>query len=109
MKGPLFKVLDWHIGEMTEYRVSSGKHGKYYQKLLSRKDWGILKDSYSGSGTGETWDALFIAANLFLKTALSVANTSNFRYIRAEDKKVTAHLEYVRRLPSNALDMYPSW
>ncbi|ENM5771634.1 aminoglycoside 6-adenylyltransferase [Vibrio mimicus] len=108
LRDPLFKMLDWHIGEMTEYKVSSGKHGKYYQKLLSREDWEMLKGSYSGSGTEETWDALFIAANLFRKTALSVANTNNFRYIRAEDEKVTAHLEYVRGLPSNALDMYPN-
>ncbi|WP_234497981.1 aminoglycoside 6-adenylyltransferase [Vibrio maritimus] len=108
LREPLFKMLDWHIGDTTGYTVSSGKYGKYYSKLLSPEYWQMLKGSYSGSDIEEAWDALFVIANLFRKAAISVANANQFGYLKAEDEKVMAHLKYVRGLPSDALDMYPS-
>jgi aminoglycoside 6-adenylyltransferase len=48
-----------------------------------------------------------MTCTLFRKTAIPVAEHFGFEYPFEDDRRVTAHLEYVRSLPREAMEIYP--
>jgi aminoglycoside 6-adenylyltransferase len=66
----------------------------------------ILKQTYAGIDPEEIWDSLFAMTTLFRKTGREIANKFKLQYPVEDDKKVTAHLEHVRRLSSDAAEIY---
>jgi aminoglycoside 6-adenylyltransferase len=103
----LMKMLRWHIGLKTNFQVSPGKMGKYFQKYLEPELWEMLQKTYSDAGYENTWDALFTMSDLFRKIAIPLAEQSGFAYPFDDDRRVTAHLKYVRALPQDARELYP--
>lgn len=104
----LMKMLGWHIGIQTGFRVNPGKMGKYFQKYLEPELWELLLKTYADAGYEHTWDAFFATCGLFRRVAVSVAEHFGFDYPFEDDRRVTAHLEYVRSLPRNATELYSS-
>ena len=60
----------------------------------------------SDAGYENTLNALETICNLFRQTAVVVADHFGFDYLYDDDKRVSAHLKYVRLLPRDALEMY---
>ncbi len=102
----LMKMLTWQIGVQTGFRVNPGKYGKHFQQHLPAGQWRLLRKTYAGGGTASTWRALFAMGTLFRQAAGIVSKYNNFHYPEEHDRKVTAHLKHVRRLPRNAVEMY---
>ena len=102
----LMKMLRWHIGIQTQFSCSPGKLGKYFERYLEPELWKLLLNTYADASTDHTWEALFAMRDLFRQVALSVAEHFDFEYPYDDDKRVSAHLEHVRRLPRDAKAIY---
>lgn len=102
----LMKMVTWHIGAKTDFRVNPGKYGKYYDQYLDPMLWDMLQKTYSDAGYDATWEALFMMCNLFRVTALRVAKHFGFDYRHDDDDRVSDHLRHVRSLPRDAKAMY---
>lgn len=104
--GELMKMLTWHIGLRTDFQVSAGKFGKYFQKYLEPDLWDSLLKTFSDASYESTWDALLTACDLFRKAAIPIAEHYGFEYPFEEDRRVSAHLQHVRSLPKDAQEIY---
>ena len=102
----LMKMLTWQIGVKTQFSVSPGKLGKYFQQYLEPELWELLLRTYADASYEHTWEALFTMGDLFRITALGVAEHFGFEYNHGEDERVSAHLRHVRSLPRDAQEMY---
>jgi aminoglycoside 6-adenylyltransferase len=106
VRDQLMKMLRWHIGVRTGFRLDPGKYGKYYEKYLEPELWDLLLKTYSDADYDHTWDALFAMSDLFRRAATGVAQYFGFEYPHEDDERVTAHLRHVRVLPRDAREMY---
>ena len=102
----LMKMLTWHIGVKTDFKVSPGKLGKYFQKYLEPELWDMLLKTYADADYENTWDALFTMGDLFRKVAVPIAKQFSFDYPFDDDRRVSAHLKHVRSLPRDAKEIY---
>ena len=106
VRDQLMKMLTWHLGVKTDFKVSPGKFGKYFKKYLEPELWDMLLRTYSDASYENTWNALFVMCDLFRKVAVPVAEHFGFEYPFEDDKRVTTHLMHVRTLPRDAKEIY---
>jgi len=102
----LMKMLRWHIGVKTDFKINPGKLGKYFQKYLEPELWSLLQKTFSDASYENTWDALFNTCDLFRRVAIPIAKHFGFDYPFDDDRRVSAHLEHVRTLPRDAKEIY---
>jgi aminoglycoside 6-adenylyltransferase len=102
----LLKMLAWHLGIQTHFACNLGKHGKYFQRYLESAWWEMLRKTYAEAGMAQTWDALFAMCDLFRLAADCVAAHFGYDYPLGDDRRVTAHLQHVSRLPRDATTLY---
>jgi len=106
VRDQLMNMITWYVGMQTQFSRSPGKFGKYLKLYLDPELWEMLEKTYSDADVAHSWEALFAMCNLFRITATRVAEQYGFEYPYADDRKVSAHLEHVRRLPKNAKELY---
>jgi aminoglycoside 6-adenylyltransferase len=80
--------------------------GKYFQQCLEPELWELYLRTYSDADYGRTWDALFAMGDLFRIAAVRVADHFGYEYPHDDDRRVSAHLRHVRRLPRDTKEMY---
>lgn len=102
VRAALDDMVSWWIGTRHDFRISAGKMGKYFKKLLPAAYWEIYKQTYSDSSREHFWDAVFTACELFRTLAREVAAQLSFTYPAHEDRNMTAYLKQVRALPADA-------
>jgi aminoglycoside 6-adenylyltransferase len=102
----LMKMLTWYVGAHTGFTQSPGKLGKYLQRYLEPELWDLLTQTYADAAEEHTWQALFAMGELFRRVAQPVAQHFGFTYPQGDDERVTAHLQHVRTLPRDAVEMY---
>lgn len=102
----LMKMLVWYIGVQTEFKVSPGKFGKHFQDFLDAVLWEKLCQTYADANYEHTWDALLAMGDLFRTVAVVVGDHFGFEYPVGDDERVSAHLQHVRALPVDAVEMY---
>lgn len=102
----LMKMLTWYVGMKTQFSCSPGKFGKYLQQYLAPEHWTMLQQTYADASYENTWEALYTVCDLFRLIASQVAAHFGFEYPQGDDERVSAHLNYVRLLPKNAIEMY---
>lgn len=103
----LMKMVSWYACTRIGFSKNTGKNGKYLQQQLEPEIWASLLSTYSDAGYGHAWDALFAACDLFRETAVQVAEIFSFDYPNREDQQVSAYLEHIKHLPSDAKEIYP--
>ncbi|GED15571.1 aminoglycoside 6-adenylyltransferase [Aneurinibacillus migulanus] len=106
MRNMLHYVLEWRIGINTQFSVSAGKYGKYFEKYLEEQAWNELKATYSNSDYANIWDSFFAMCSLFRNIAVRVADHFGYEYPYDEDRRVTAYLRHVQLLPEDATEIY---
>lgn len=106
VRDQLMKMLTWHIGVRTDFKVSPGKLGKYFPKYLEPELWDMLLKTYSDASYENSWDALFTMCDLFRKVAIPIAEQYGFDYPFGDDERVSAHLKHIRALPRDAKEIY---
>jgi aminoglycoside 6-adenylyltransferase len=89
-------MIDWYIGTMTGFSVSTGKMGKYYKKFLPPEDYALYAKTYSDGDYGIFWAAVFTACDLFNSAALSVGKYFDFTYRQYEEDGIRDYLVKVK-------------
>ena len=102
----LVRMLTWQIGVQTGFRVSPGKNGKYFSRLLPAEQWERYLQTYGPADAATTWDTVEEMCGLFRETAQVVAAQFDFAYPHGDDARVSAHLAHVRALPRDARTIY---
>lgn len=102
----LMKMLTWYVGMKTQFSRSPGKFGKHLPQCLAPELWTLLQQTYADASYENTWEALSKMCDLFRLIASQVATHFGFEYPRGDDERVSAHLNHVRLLPKNAIEMY---
>lgn len=93
----LHDMIDWYIGTQRGFRISVGKSGKYYRKLLSPDLYAQYAATYRGSSTDELWAAVDGMCGLFHTLATAVASRFGFAYRQDEEDGIRTYLDMVRR------------
>ncbi len=106
VRAQLVKMLTWSTGVKTNFSVSPGKLGKYFEQHLEPEWWQLLLSTYSDADYEHTWQALFSMIRLFRLAALRVADHFGYDYPHGDDQRVSAHLLHVRSLPRDASEIY---
>ncbi len=102
----LMKMLVWHVGIRTDFRVNLGSHNKRLQTYLEPELWQLMKATYADSSLENMWNALLTTTSLFRRVAHHVADRTGYAYPAEDDARVSAHLEHVRALPRDAASLY---
>ena len=102
----LNKMVEWWIGINTNFGVSTGKVGNYFNKHLPASYWDQYKATYSDGDYENMWDSLFIAGELFRTLAKEIADNRCFSYPSDEDESITAYLNQVRYLSPDAIEIF---
>ncbi|WP_404293290.1 aminoglycoside 6-adenylyltransferase [Cytobacillus kochii] len=99
IRDALNKMVDWWIGIQYDFRISTGKLGKYYKCYLPPSYWEMYRKTYSDGDEENMWEAVMTTCKLFRALAQEVANHLRFSYPINDDRRMLAYLEGVRQLP----------
>lgn len=102
----LDKMVNWWIGIEYDFQVSTGKMGKYFKKFLPESYWEMYQATYSDGSYENIWDSVFITCELFRALARDVAKSLSYTYPADDDKNMMEYLQYVRKLPADAKEIY---
>jgi aminoglycoside 6-adenylyltransferase len=101
----LDKMISWHIGVQHDFKISTGKFGKYFKKLLEKDLWDMYFETYSDGNYEHFWESIFISCKLFRIAGLRVAESLQFKYNNEEDNNMTNYLKRVRKLPKDTKEI----
>jgi aminoglycoside 6-adenylyltransferase len=103
----LDKMISWYIGIQHDFKISTGKHGKYFKKLLEKDLWNMYYETYSDGNYEHFWKSIFMSCKLFRIAGLKVAESLQFKYNNEEDSNMTNYLKQVRKLPKDTKEIIP--
>ncbi|MCL2461590.1 MAG: aminoglycoside 6-adenylyltransferase [Defluviitaleaceae bacterium] len=92
----LNKMVEWHIGVMSDFSASAGKLGKYFRKYLPPELYKRYAATYSGADYREFWAAVYTICGLFHDLAVSVAGHLGFTYRQKEEDGMRAYLRMIK-------------
>jgi aminoglycoside 6-adenylyltransferase len=93
-------MINWYIGTLTDFSVSTGKMGKYYKKYLPAEIYELYAKTYSDSKYDNLWIAVFTACSLFNLAALSVSKYFSYTYRQYEEDNI---IDYLNKVKDNRL------
>lgn len=106
IRGRLDEMVSWWIGMNHDFKVTSGKMGKYFKNYLPNLYWEMYKETYSDHNYENFWRSIFVACELFRKLAQDVAGNLSFKYPINDDRNMTEYLMHVRQLPADAESIF---
>ena len=92
----LILMLEWYIGVNYDFKVSAGKHGKYFKKLLPESVYKRFQATYSDADYSNMWKAAFGMLYLFGDIARMVAAKLEFTYDELEEKGIVDYMKMVK-------------
>ena len=101
VRNQLITMLNWKVGIVTEWTVSTGKSSKYLYKWLSEEEWQMILATYFDDNVDNAWKAVLGMCDLFRIVALFVGEKLGWEYNEKEGKAAQSFLEYVHQLPKN--------
>jgi aminoglycoside 6-adenylyltransferase len=91
---PMFmKIIEWHVGDKTEFSVSFDKGGRFMKNFLPDTIYDRVLQTYSDQHPENNWKALFIMMELCSELASSVADALGFHYNADEEKNVSKYIK----------------
>ncbi len=102
VRAQLITMLNWKVGILTEWSVSTGKSSKYLYKWLSEEEWKMLLSTYFDGNVDNAWKSVFSMCELFGNVAQFVGEKLGWEYNENEGKAAFGFLKYVYRLSKNA-------
>lgn len=102
----LEEMVSWWIGIKHDFRVSTGKMGKYFKSYLPKSYWEMYERTYSDNNYEHFWDSIFVTCELFRTLAEDVAGNFLFTYPMDDDVNMMKYLKRVRNLPSDAKEIF---
>jgi len=92
----LHDMINWYIGTLHEFNLSTGKDGKYFKKYLPPELYAQYTATYSGSNYTDIWAAVDTMCNLFHTLALTVAEYFGYTYRQEEEDGIRKYLRMVK-------------
>ena len=92
----LHDMINWHIGTLHGFNLSTGKDGKYIKNYLPPDIYKQYTKTYSGSDYTDIWKSVFIMCDLFHNLALQVAKAFDFTYRQDEEDGIRTYLNMVK-------------
>ena len=92
----LEKMTEWYIGINSNFSVSTGMWGKYFEKHLPYELYAMYVKTYLDGDYENLWAAIFVACDLFRIIAPKVGEYFNFEYRINEDLNMTDYLNKVK-------------
>lgn len=77
----LILMLEWYVGVNHDFKVSSGKNGKYFRKYLPEDIYERFRATYSNADYENMWKAVFDMLYLFGDVARLVAAKLGYIYM----------------------------
>ena len=102
----LEEMVSWWIGIKHDFRVSTGKMGKYFKSYLPKSYWEMYERTYSDNNYEHFWDSIFVTCELFRTLAEDVAGNFLFTYPMDDDVNMMKYLKRLRNLPSDAKKIF---
>lgn len=96
VRNMLILMLQWYVGTDYDFKVSTGKCGKYLKKYLPPEIYGRFKKTYTNADTENMWKAAFETLYLFGDVARIVAKRLEFTYDKEEEKGIENYMKQVR-------------
>ena len=103
----LKRLLEWQIGIENNFSVSAGKSGKYFKNYLPEETYRQFLATYSIAEIESIWNSVFEMCDLFQRTAVELSKKQKFVYDFEQAENSLSFLQHVRKLPSNAKEIYP--
>ena len=94
--GELERMTEWYIAMRQGGKVTTGAHGKYFQKYLPEDLYRSYERTYADGDYEHIWEAVFTACALFGKLARAIADGYQFSYRVEEEKAVLVYLRQMR-------------
>ena len=101
VRNELHDMIDWYIGTLHGFSLSTGKDRKYIKQYLSEKIYEQYKSTYSGSYYNEIWKSVFVMCDLFHYLAIQVAIVFKFTYRQDEEDGIREYLTMVKNESSS--------
>ncbi|MBD5495709.1 MAG: aminoglycoside 6-adenylyltransferase [Lachnospiraceae bacterium] len=97
----LVTMLNWKVGILTDWSVSTGKSSKYLYKWLSESEWKMFLSTYFDCNIDNAWKSVFGMCELFEIVSKYVGEKFGWEYNEKEGKAALSFLEYVHKLSEN--------
>ena len=98
----LIKMLNWKVGLITDWSVSTGKSSKYLYRWLSEKEWQMFMETYFDGNVVNAWQAVFKMCDLFKTVAQYVGEGLGYSYNEEEGE---AALQYLKNTYDSTLNI----
>ena len=92
----LIMMLEWYAGMNHDFKISTGKCGKYFKKYLPETIYERFKDTYPTAETDSMWKATFEMLYLFGDVAREVAAKLEFTYDDLEEQGIENYMKQVK-------------
>lgn len=92
----LEKMVELYIGLKNNFKVSTGKFGRYFKNYLPENLYEMYEKTYSDSNYENLWNAVFETCDLFRILAKEIAEKLSFTYSQSEDESITKYLEKIK-------------
>ncbi len=92
----LIMMLEWYAGMNHDFKISTGKCGKYFKKYLPEDIYERFKDTYPNAETDSMWKATFEMLYLFGDVAREVAEKLEFTYDDLEEQGIENYMKQVK-------------
>jgi len=102
----LDEMVSYWIGMKHDFQISTGKMSKYFKRYLPEFYWEMYEKTYSNYHYDNFWESIFVTCELFRTLAKDVADNLCFTYLLKDDQNMTRYLEHVRKLPSDAKEIF---
>lgn len=90
---PMFwQLIEWHIGNEHDFKVSAGKSGKFADKFLSEALYKAVLKTYSDANLENNWDALFLMLKIFKNEQQQLAEKLNFVWNQDEAENSSKYI-----------------
>ncbi len=94
----LIKMLDWKVGLITNWSVSTGKSSKYLYQWLSEEEWQMFLSTYFDCDIANAWAAVFKMCDLFRNVAQYVGEQLGYGYNEEEGASALQYLKHTYQL-----------
>ena len=96
VRSELHDMINWFIGTLHGFNLSTGKEGKYFKKFMPPELYTQYTATCSGSNYTDIWAAVDTMCDLFHTLALSVASYFHFAYRQEEEDGIRDYLRMVK-------------
>jgi aminoglycoside 6-adenylyltransferase len=92
------RITEWYIAAQHDWAISTNKHGRYFQKYLSEKEWQEITQTFADSDFENNWNAFFKMLSVFSRYAKAIAQKLDYPYPENVAREVIKYCYEIKEL-----------